>query len=66
MKLYHGSFSAVDKPDLAHSRGNVDFEKAFTLRRFTRRQRNGVPVSNAAARTALYLFTILTRLPMQN
>ena len=29
MKLYHGSFIAVDKPDLAHSRGNVDFGKGF-------------------------------------
>ncbi len=29
MILYHGSFVAVDKPDLAHSRSNVDFGKGF-------------------------------------
>lgn len=29
MILYHGSFIVVDHPDLAHSRGNVDFWKEF-------------------------------------
>ena len=29
MILYHGSFEAIDKPDLAHSRVNVDFSKGF-------------------------------------
>ncbi len=29
MILYHGSFVVVDKPDLAHSRPNVDFGKGF-------------------------------------
>lgn len=29
MILYHGSFVAVEKPDLIHSRENVDFGKAF-------------------------------------
>ena len=29
MILYHGSFITVDKPDLLHSRDNVDFGKGF-------------------------------------
>lgn len=29
MILYHGSFVVVDKPDLLHSRHNVDFGKGF-------------------------------------
>ncbi len=29
MILYHGSFVMVDKPDLIHSRSNVDFGKGF-------------------------------------
>ena len=29
MILYHGSFVTVDKPDLTHSRLNVDFGKGF-------------------------------------
>ena len=29
MKLYHGSSVVVDKPDLMHSRPNVDFGKGF-------------------------------------
>ncbi len=29
MILYHGSFVVVDKPDLLHSRFNVDFGKGF-------------------------------------
>jgi hypothetical protein len=29
MILYHGSFVMVDKPDLAHSRPNVDFGRGF-------------------------------------
>ena len=29
MILYHGSFVAVEKPDLIHSRENVDFRKVF-------------------------------------
>ncbi len=29
MILYHGSFVVVDKPDLEHSRPNVDFGKGF-------------------------------------
>ncbi len=29
MIVYHGSYTAVDTPDLSHSRLNVDFGKAF-------------------------------------
>ena len=29
MILFHGSFVVVDKPDLLHSRFNVDFGKGF-------------------------------------
>ncbi|MBQ2678000.1 MAG: DUF3990 domain-containing protein [Firmicutes bacterium] len=29
MILYHGSFMKVEKPDLLHSRNNVDFGKGF-------------------------------------
>lgn len=29
MILYHGSYLAVEVPDLIHSRNNVDFGKGF-------------------------------------
>ena len=29
MILYHGSFIEINKPDLKHSRPNVDFGKGF-------------------------------------
>ncbi len=29
MILYHGSYTVVDKPDLIHSRDNIDFGKGF-------------------------------------
>ena len=29
MILYHGSFLEIDKPDLVHSRSNVDFGRGF-------------------------------------
>ena len=29
MILYHGSFLEIVKPDLAHSRSNVDFGRGF-------------------------------------
>ena len=29
MILYHGSYLEIDKPDLIHSRDNVDFGKGF-------------------------------------
>ena len=53
MILYHGSSVEVKKPDLAHSRVNVDFGKAFYVTpirqqalswcmRFKRRNENGI------------------------
>lgn len=53
MILYHGSFVVVDKPDLIHSRSNVDFGKGFYVTpiykqaekwcgRFKRRGKEGV------------------------
>lgn len=29
MILYHGSYLEINKPDLSHSRDNVDFGKGF-------------------------------------
>ncbi len=29
MKLFHGSYIVIDKPDLTHSRSNVDFGRGF-------------------------------------
>ena len=29
MKLYHGSFLSIEKPDLLHSRKNLDFGRGF-------------------------------------
>lgn len=31
MILYHGSYLAIENPDLLHSRPNLDFEKGFYL-----------------------------------
>lgn len=53
MILYHGSFVEVDRPDLAHSRPNVDFGKGFYVTpiyeqakkwcsRFIRRGKDGI------------------------
>ena len=53
MILYHGSFIAVARPDLMHSRDNVDFGKGFYAtpiydqaqswcRKFIRRGREGI------------------------
>ncbi len=53
MILYHGSFVTVDKPDLKHSRANVDFGKGFYVTpiyeqaekwcgRFKRRGKEGI------------------------
>lgn len=53
MILHHGSFMAIEKPDLQHSRSNVDFGKGFYLtpiagqaakwcERFKRRGKDGV------------------------
>ena len=56
MILYHGSFVVVDKPDLTHSRPNVDFGKGFYTTpiyeqaekwcgRFKRRGKDGIIAS---------------------
>ena len=53
MILYHGSFITVDKPDLLHSRSNVDFGKGFYVtpiyeqaekwcQKYIRRNREGI------------------------
>lgn len=53
MILYHGSYMIVDKPDLLHSRPNVDFGKGFYVtpiyeqaqkwcQKFIRRGRAGI------------------------
>lgn len=31
MRLYHGSTLSIEKPDISHSRGNLDFGKGFYL-----------------------------------
>ncbi len=33
MILYHGSFLEIEKPDLVHSRTNVDFGRGFYHKR---------------------------------
>lgn len=38
MIFYHGSFLEVEKPDLIHSRPNVDFGRDFMLRHYMNRQ----------------------------
>ena len=47
MILYHGSFLEIAKPDLVHSRPNVDFGRASMSRRCMNRRRSGVVSSNA-------------------
>lgn len=34
MKLYHGSVSRIEKPDVSHSRANLDFGRGFYLTSF--------------------------------
>ena len=38
MILYHGSFIEINKPDLKHSRPNVDFGKGFILLQYTNKR----------------------------
>ena len=38
MILYHGSFIEINKPDLKHSRPNVDFGKVFILLQYTNKR----------------------------
>ena len=63
MILYHGSFVVVDKPDLTHSRPNVDFGKGFYTTpiyeqaekwcgRFKRRSKDGIITSYEFDETA--------------
>lgn len=53
MMLFHGSYTAIDKPDLTHSRCNADFGRGFYVTpiydqaanrcgRFKRRGQNGI------------------------
>ena len=53
MILYHGSYMAVDKPDLLHLRPNVDFGRGFYVtpiyeqarkwcQKFIRRSKDGI------------------------
>ena len=55
MILYHGSFLEIAKPDLVHSRPNVDFGRASMSRRCMNRQRSGAVSSNAVGKMALSL-----------
>lgn len=54
MILYHGSFVAVNQPDLVHSRKNVDFGKGFYVTPILNKQKNGVTDLNDVAKKALY------------
>lgn len=40
MIVYHGSFVIVEKPDVLHSRANVDFAKAFYVTPIVEQARN--------------------------
>ena len=70
MILYHGSYMAVDKPDLMHSRDNVDFGKGFYTtpiyeqaqkwcRRFLRNGRNGIISGYSLEEMAFHKLNIL-------
>ncbi len=71
MILYHGSFVAVDKPDLSHSRPNVDFGKGFYVTpiyeqaekwcgRFKRRGKEGVVSRYVFDENAYKILKVLT------
>lgn len=71
MILYHGSFVAVEKPDIDHSRLNVDFGKGFYVTpiyeqaekwclRFKRRGRAGIVSSYVFDENAYNKLKILT------
>ena len=51
MILYHGSFLEIAKPDLVHSRPNVDFGRVFMLRLCMSRLQSGVVSLSAEAKT---------------
>ena len=54
MILYHGSFLEIAKPDLAHSRPNVDFGRGFMPRRYMNRLQSGAASSNVVGKTVLF------------
>lgn len=54
MILYHGSYLAIEVPDIIHSRNNVDFERAFTRHRFMIRQSHGAVSSSEETGMALF------------
>lgn len=71
MILYHGSFVVVDKPDLAHSRPNVDFAKGFYVTpiyeqaekwcgRFKRRGKEGIVSRYVFDENAYKVLKVLT------
>ena len=53
MILYHGSFLEITKPDLVHSRPNVDFGRVFMSRRCMSRLRSGAENSNARGKDGI-------------
>jgi hypothetical protein len=70
MILYHGSFLPVDKPDLLHSRPNVDFGRGFYVtpiyeqaekwcQRFIRRGKDGVISKYALDEEAFHRLNVL-------
>ena len=71
MILYHGSFIAIDKPDVVHSRSNVDFGKGFYVTsiyeqaekwcmRFKRRGKAGIVSRYTFDENACNLLKVLT------
>ena len=50
MILYHGSFLVIAKPDLVHSRSNVDFGRGFYVTPLYDRRRSGAASSNAVGK----------------
>ena len=70
MILYHGSFVTIDKPDLTHSRPNVDFGKGFYTTpiyeqaekwcgKFKRRGQDGIITSYEFNETAYGVLKVL-------
>ena len=52
MILYHGSFLEIAKPDLAHSRPNVDFGRGFYATPLY--EQSGAASSNVVGKTVLF------------
>ena len=53
MILYHGSFLEIAKPDLVHSRPNVDFGRGFYVTPLYE-QASGAVSSNVVGKTVLF------------